>query len=219
MPFDPRRAASTKRRAGGNRGGSSLTTKPIPGATNPPASLVNAKAATAAIPSGGDDKPWRASRPSSDSTTHSHLDDPASGSEPYDERDQEDEEEYDDDEEFEEQGYPSVGTPTHPDPYSGRREGERWIPPMRATPQVVQVVMRRDGYQCVLCGDQGEIEENPLEVVKVGWHETYEGEFQEERCKRWLKATRSISVDFSASDPMNLMTRMSALPSESYLVF
>lgn len=131
---------------------------------------------------------------------------------------------------------PSPGSITPPEREEQQREEEeRWVPPMQASSlAVVQSVIRRDGGQCVLCGDNGSIEVNPLECVKIAWHDTNDNgrseqvavcqtlihlfihySFGEELTHsfqmRWLKATRSISVDFSSRDPMNLVTRQSPL--------
>ena len=46
-----------------------------------------------------------------------------------------------------------------------------WVPPLQASSELVaQSVIRRDGSKCVLCLCDGGMEENPLECVKVAWH-------------------------------------------------
>jgi len=48
---------------------------------------------------------------------------------------------------------------------------EIWVPPLQASSELVaQSVIRRDGSKCALCLCDGGMEENPLECVKVAWH-------------------------------------------------
>lgn len=69
---------------------------------------------------------------------------------------------------------PSSGSITPPEQEENE---ERWMPPIQASSSssslaVAQSVIRRDGGECILCGDDGSIEENPLECVKIAWHDT-----------------------------------------------
>jgi len=59
---------------------------------------------------------------------------------------------------------------------------EIWVPPLQASSELVaQSVIRRDGSKCALCLCDGGMEENPLECVKVAWHNLRLGDPAEEK--------------------------------------
>jgi hypothetical protein len=52
-----------------------------------------------------------------------------------------------------------------------------WVPPLQASSELVaQSVIRRDGSKCALCYCDSGMEENPLECVKVAWHNVRVGQ-------------------------------------------